>query len=104
MEALRCLQRVTHALQASLPRRFMRAVGVAEEHMELIDELMAVLNAHSELPLYERAVLKLAVSLLDQKKHRYSEHHNWRVRLTLEEIDALPGEYWEVRDGQPSPK
>jgi hypothetical protein len=84
-EALRRLQRLTHALQPSLPWRFMQAVGVAKEHMELIDELMGVLNAHPELPLYERAVLKLAVSLLDQKKHRYSEHHNWHVRLTLEE-------------------
>ena len=60
--------------------------------MELIDELMGALNAHPELPLYERAVLKLAVSPLDQKKQRYSKHHHWRVRLTLEEIDALPGE------------
>jgi hypothetical protein len=72
--------------------------------MELIDELMGVLNAHPGLVLYERAVLKLAISFLDQEKHDDVEYHNWRVRLTAEEVDALPGEYWECVDGQPCPK
>jgi hypothetical protein len=56
------------------------------------------------LVLYERAVLKLAISFLDQEKHDDVEYHNWRVRLTAEEVDALPGEYWECVDGQPCPK
>ncbi|MDQ2841955.1 MAG: hypothetical protein M3Y72_13135 [Acidobacteriota bacterium] len=73
--------------------------------MELIDELLQILNARSDLPLYERAVLKAAISFLDQKEHYYfDDTHNWRVRLTPEECDALPGEYWEFGNGQPSPQ
>jgi hypothetical protein len=73
--------------------------------MELVDELLKVLNAHPELPLYERSVLKMAISLLDQKENYFlKEDHDWRVRLTLEELDALPGGYWEYANGQPSPK
>jgi hypothetical protein len=73
--------------------------------MELIDELLQILNAHPELPLYERAVLKLAISFLDQKEHYYLEdNYNWHVRMTLEEFRALPGAYWEFGNGQPANK
>jgi hypothetical protein len=73
--------------------------------MELIDELLNVLNAHPELPLYERSVLKMAISLLDQKENHFlTKGRDWRVRLTLEELDALPGGHWEYFNGQPSPK
>jgi hypothetical protein len=73
--------------------------------MELIDELLQLLNAHPELPLYERSVLKMAISLLDQREHYFLEDdHNWRLRLTPEELDALPGGHWEYGNGQPCPK
>jgi hypothetical protein len=36
--------------------------------MELMDEWMQILNAPPELPLDERAVLKLAISFLDQSE------------------------------------
>ncbi len=59
--------------------------------MELIDELMGILNSRPLLPVYERAVLKTAISFLDQKQHHFLEDkYTWRVRLTMEELDALP--------------
>ncbi len=70
--------------------------------MELVDELLQILNARTDLPLYERAVLKMAISFLEQKEHSYLEDgHDWRVRLTPQERAALPGEYWEFGNGQP---
>jgi hypothetical protein len=67
--------------------------------MELIDELIQILNTHPELPLYERAVLKLAISLLDQKEHScWEDDVNWHIRMTLEEFEALPG-CWEFANG-----
>lgn len=72
--------------------------------MELIDQLAQILEERPELPLYQRAVLKTAISFLDQEDKEVYEDQNWRVRLTLEEYHALPGEYWEFFYGQPRPK
>lgn len=73
--------------------------------MELIDELMQILHARLELPLYERAVLKLAISFLDQKGHSYGEeNYPWHIRMTREEFEALPGAPWKFINGQPASK
>lgn len=73
--------------------------------MELIDERMQILNARPELPWYERAVLKLTISFLDQTEHYYLDRDdNWHVRMTPEEFCALPGSYWEFGNGQPTNK
>jgi hypothetical protein len=73
--------------------------------MELIDELMRILEANPDLGLRERAVLKTAISFLEQKEHRFWEDsHDWRVQLTWEEYRALPGGMWELCNGQPCPK
>ena len=65
---------------------------------------MEILQARPDLPLYQRAVLKTAISFLDQETKSFYRGGNWRVKLTGEELDALPGEYWEFLDGQPRPK
>jgi hypothetical protein len=73
--------------------------------MALIEQLLGLLNANPELPLFERSVLKMAISLLDQRGHYFLEGgHDWHVRLTPEELDALPGGHWEYANGLPSPK
>jgi hypothetical protein len=72
--------------------------------MELIDQLMQILEARPDLPFYQRAVLKAAISFLDQEHKCVYKNENWRVRLTPEEVDALPGEGWEFFWGQPHPK
>lgn len=73
--------------------------------MKLIDQLLQVLKDNPGLRLYERAVLKAAISMLDQEhKSFYVSGQRWAIRLTGEEADALPGEYWERMDGQVCPK
>jgi hypothetical protein len=70
--------------------------------MELIEELISILERRPDLPLYHRAVLKMAISFLDREgKSTYRRNQNWRVRLSPEEMKSLPGEYWEFVDGQP---
>jgi hypothetical protein len=49
-------------------------------------------------------VLKAAISFLDQEHKCVYNDENWRVRLSREEVDALPGEGWEFFWGQPHPK
>ncbi len=73
----------------------------------LIDRLQAILEEEGpSLSLKERAILKTAISFLDQIDHPVygSKNYNYRVRLTTEEFEALPSAYWEFVDGQPAPK
>jgi hypothetical protein len=73
----------------------------------LIDRLQTILEKEGQtLSLKERAILKTAISFLDQIDHPVYEAKNYqhRVRLTNEEFDALPSAYWEFVDGQPAPK
>ena len=72
--------------------------------MELIDQLMEILQSRPDLPIYQRAVLKTAISFLEQEFKSFYRNENWRVKLTGAEFDALPGEYWEFLSGQPRPK
>ena len=73
----------------------------------LIDRLQKILQEEGPThSVKERAILKAAISFLDQIDHRVyeSENYNYRVRLTEQEFSALPSAYWEFVDNQPVPK
>jgi hypothetical protein len=68
---------------------------------------IADIDKHNNLRLCERAVLKAAISMLDQEQKEFygGAGQQWAVRLTGEEGAALPGESWELlNNGQACPK
>ena len=70
----------------------------------LIDQLLIVLQEEeSSLTLKQRAIFKMAISLLDQIDGPAWERpaSSFRVQLTLEEYFALPPGRFEFHDGQP---
>jgi hypothetical protein len=71
--------------------------------MPLIDRLMTVLQEEEpKLTLKERAIFKMAISLLDQLDGPVWERaeNSFRVYLTEEEYLSLPGRI-EFDNGQP---
>jgi len=73
------------------------------DSVPLIDRLMIVLQEEeSNLSIKQRAVLKMAISLLDQIDQPAWDRPegSFRVSLTREEYSALPGKF-ELIDGQP---
>ena len=72
--------------------------------MPLIDRLVALLaEVEPNLTLKQRAIFKMAISLLDQIDGPAWERpaSSFRVQLTLEEYFALPPGRFEFHDGQP---
>jgi hypothetical protein len=77
---------------------------VEPNSMPLIDLLLALLaEEEPNLTLKQRAILKMAISLLDQIDGPAWERpaSSFRVQLTLEEYFALPPGRFEFHDGQP---
>ena len=92
--------------------------------MRLIEQLLQILEARSDLDPEEQLVLKTAISWLDQRDYwviaerdydpdnpqppSYDRRqHPWRVRLTLDEFERLRYSGFgtvELIDGQPAGK
>jgi hypothetical protein len=60
--------------------------------MELIDQLVEIQQWRPDLPIYRRAVLKTAISFLEQEPKSFYRNEDWRVHLTGAEMDTLTGE------------
>ena len=77
---------------------------VKPNSMPLIDRLLALLaEEEPNLTLKQRAIVKMAISLLDQIDGPAWERpaSSFRVQPTLEEYFALPPGRFEFHDGQP---